>query len=63
MVKYVSLYFFYKTIFLLICFLPQYNGSKWIYEIVVKDIFFAYETEVYDMTVKLQKKFSVIQEN
>ena len=62
MIKYVQLYFFYKTVFLLICFLPQYNGCKWIYEIVVKDIFYAYEADVYDMSVTLTKKLTTIHE-
>jgi len=62
LIKYIPLYFFYKTVFLLICFLPQYNGAKWIYEIIVKDVFLAYEADLYDMSVSFTKKLTTIQE-
>ncbi len=42
----VQLYFFYKVLFLLICYLPQYNGAKYFYENVVKEMFIKYEIDV-----------------
>jgi hypothetical protein len=62
MLKSLPLYFFGKVIFLLICYLPQYNGAKWMYENIIKDIFHKYEKTVYDYTVKITKKLTVVME-
>jgi hypothetical protein len=42
----IQLYFFYKVLFLLICYLPQYNGAKYFYENLVKEMFIKYEIDV-----------------
>ena len=42
----IQLYFFYKLVFLLICFLPQYNGAKYFYENIIRGVFLKYESDV-----------------
>jgi hypothetical protein len=42
----IQLYFFYKVLFLLICYLPQYDGANYFYENFVRDIFIKYENQV-----------------
>jgi hypothetical protein len=42
----LELYFFYKVIFLLICYLPQYDGANFFYENFVREIFINYENQV-----------------
>lgn len=47
----IKMYFFYKVVFLLICFLPQYNGSEYFYLNFVKPTFRRYEADLYRMSV------------
>ena len=61
--KNLPLYFFGKVIFLLICYLPQYNGAKWIYENLIKDIFHKYEKTLYNYTVQIKQKLDVVMED
>lgn len=42
----IRLYFFYKVIFLLVMFLPQYNGAEYFYNNLIKEIFKKYEKNV-----------------
>jgi hypothetical protein len=44
----------------LICYLPQYNGARWIYENLIKDIFHKYEKILHDYSVKLTNKIAVL---
>lgn len=53
------MYFFFKIIFLLYLYLPQYNGSILVYERVFKDLFNTYESDIYDMSVNFVRKISV----
>ncbi len=52
----IPLYFFYKVVFLLICFLPNYNGAKYFYEIYVKNMFNTYGSNVYEISVAMASK-------
>jgi hypothetical protein len=52
----VSLYFFYKVLFLLVCYLPQYNGAKYFYESFLKSAFKEYEEEMYEISISLANR-------
>lgn len=52
----IPLYFFYKVTFLLICFLPHYNGAQYFYENLIKYLFIKYENDVYGISVNLAKR-------
>jgi receptor expression-enhancing protein 5/6 len=59
LLQYIPFYFFLKVIFLMAMFLPQYNGALWVYEKILKDIFNAYESHIYDFSVKVARKITV----
>jgi hypothetical protein len=52
----IRLYFFYKVVFLLILFLPQYNGADYFYTNFLKDLFQRYEEKVCDVSRSLADK-------
>ena len=52
----IQLYIFYKLVFLLICFLPQYNGAKYFYENIIRGVFLKYESDVCLISQNLAKK-------
>jgi receptor expression-enhancing protein 5/6 len=52
----IPLYFFFKVIFLLVCFLPQYNGAKYFYENFIKIAFNKYEKELYEISKNVAKR-------
>ncbi len=54
----IPMYFFFKIIFLLVLFLPQYNGAAYIYEKLLKDIFIKYESSIYDTFVNITKNIN-----
>lgn len=52
----IPLYFFYKIVFLLICFLPEYNGAEYFYRTLLKPIFNRYHNHIYEYSVQLFNK-------
>lgn len=54
----IPMYFFFKIIFLLVLFLPQYNGATYIYEKFLKDLFLKYESSIYDTFVNITKNIN-----
>jgi len=54
----IPMYFFFKIIFLLVLFLPQYNGASYIYEKLLKDLFNKYESHIYDTFVNITKNIN-----
>jgi hypothetical protein len=58
LLQYIPFYSFLKIVFLLILYLPQYNGALWIYEKLLKDAFIKYESHIYDFGVNVYKKFT-----
>ena len=52
------MYFFFKIIFLLVLFLPQYNGATYIYENLLKDLFIKYESTIYDTFINITKNIN-----
>ncbi len=52
----IRLYFFYKVVFLLILFLPQYNGADYFYTNILKELFIKYEEDLCDVTRTLAEK-------
>jgi hypothetical protein len=57
------MYFFFKIIFLLVLFLPQYNGAVYIYELLLKDLFAKYESSIYDAFMEIKNKINFPSEN
>lgn len=49
LMKKIPLYFFAKIVFLLLCFLPQYQLSGWLYNKIVRKIFWKCEGKVMDI--------------
>lgn len=58
LLQYIMFYSFIKIIFLLILFLPQYNGALWIYEKILKDLFVKYESSIYEFSINVVKKIT-----
>ena len=54
----IPMYFFFKIIFLLVLFLPQYNGASYIYEKILKDLFSKYEFVMYDAVINITKNIN-----
>lgn len=54
----IPMYFFFKIIFLLVLFLPQYNGAAYIYEKLLKDLFNKYESAIYDTFRNITKNIN-----
>jgi receptor expression-enhancing protein 5/6 len=52
----IHLYFFYKVVFLLICFLPQYNGAKYFYDTFIRRTFRKYENDVCELTAHIARR-------
>ena len=52
----IPLYFFYKVIFLMICYIPQYNGAKYFYKNFVRDVFIKYEKDVVEISSSIAQK-------
>ena len=52
---YIPFYFFIKVIFLLFCFLPQYQLSGWIYNNFIRVLFIKYEQNILNMSNQLIK--------
>ena len=46
LLKYIPFYFIIKVIFLLLCFLPQYRLSWWIYTHIISKLFQRYESAI-----------------
>ena len=59
----IPMYFFFKIIFLLVLFLPQYNGAVYIYELFLKDLFAKYESSIYETFIGMTKKINLPLEN
>jgi receptor expression-enhancing protein 5/6 len=59
---YIMFYSFLKIIFLLILYLPQYNGALWIYDKLLKDVFNKYESHIYEFSVNVVKKITKTEE-
>ena len=55
---YIPFYFFIKVIFLLFCFLPQYQLSGWIYNNCIRVLFIKYEKNILNMSNQLIKTFT-----
>jgi hypothetical protein len=55
----IPFYFFFKILFLLYLFLPQFNGATTIYEKFLKHLFNKYESHITDFSIKLVKKLTV----
>ena len=58
LLQYIMFYSFFKIIFLLILYLPQYNGALWIYEKLLKDAFIKYESHIYEFGMNVVKKIT-----
>lgn len=56
--KKVPLYFFFKIIFLLLCFMPHCQFSSHIYDNYVKKIFSKYEKKIVDYSSEIVRKFT-----
>ena len=54
----IPMYFFFKIIFLLVLFLPQYKGATYIYEKLLKDLFIKYESAIYDTFINITKNIN-----
>ena len=52
----IPLYFFYKLVFLIVCFLPQYKGAKYFYTTFIKDAFIKYENDVCEISATIAEK-------
>ena len=52
---YIPFYFFIKVIFLLFCFLPQYQLSGWIYNNFIRVLFIKYEQNILNMSNQIIK--------
>ncbi len=59
---YIPFYFFIKVIFLLLCFLPQYQLSVWLYDKFIKDLFLQYEKKILNMSNQFIKSLSYSEE-
>lgn len=57
--KYIPFYFFIKVLFLLACFLPNYQLSKWLYNNIIKWWFRKYERDVVEISEKILKTFKL----
>ena len=55
---YIPFYFFIKVIFLLFCFLPQYQLSGWIYNKFIRDLFIKYEKDILDVSNQFINNFT-----
>ena len=53
--KYIPFYFFIKVIFLLFCFLPQYQLAWWIYDNCIRKLFQKYETHIISFSNRIYK--------
>ncbi len=58
LLKKVPLYFFFKIVFLFLCFLPQYQLSSLVYNKYVKRFFVKYEKKIVDVSSKIVRKFT-----
>jgi receptor expression-enhancing protein 5/6 len=58
LLQFIPFYFFLKVVFLLILFLPQYNGAAWIYDAVLKRIFNKYEDHICKISSEVVRKIS-----
>jgi hypothetical protein len=47
------------VIFLLILISPQYNGAAWIYHKILKNIFNKYESNIYNLGLKVANTITV----
>jgi hypothetical protein len=50
-------------IFLLILYLPQYNGALYIYEKLLKNVFAKYESHIYEFSVNVVRKITIKEED
>lgn len=57
--KYIPFYFFIKVIFLLFCFLPQYQLAWWIYDNCIRKLFQKYETHIINFSNRIYKSITV----
>lgn len=62
LLKYIPFYFFIKVIFLLLCFLPQYQLAGWIYSNCLSSLFKKYETHIINISNKIVRKLTAQQE-
>lgn len=56
--KKVPLYFFAKIVFLLLCYLPQYQLAEWLYIKIVRKIFSKYEERVTNIAKEFIRKLT-----
>jgi receptor expression-enhancing protein 5/6 len=59
LLQFIPFYFFIKVIFLLVLFLPQYNGAAWFYDKLLKNLFNKYENHIIEMSNEVVKKISI----
>ena len=60
---YIPFYFFIKVIFLLFCFLPQYQFSIWIYNNCIRVLFIKYEKNILNMSNQFIRSFTTSENN
>lgn len=51
----IPMYFFYKVVFLLVLFLPEYNGAEYFYHNLLQPLFERYHNHIYEYSVHLFK--------
>ena len=56
--KKIPMYLFYKVVFLLVLFLPWYNGVHYIYNSILREWFLYYEKTLYRFSLRLKKRIS-----
>jgi hypothetical protein len=58
LLKKVPLYFFFKIVFLLLCFLPHCQFSSYVYDNYIKRFFAKYEKKIVDVSSTIVRKFT-----
>ena len=57
--KYIPFYFFIKVIFLLFCFLPQYQLAWWLYDHCIRTLFNKYESHIINFSNKIYRSITI----
>ena len=57
--KYIPFYFFIKVIFLLFCFLPQYQLAWWLYDHCIRKLFNKYESHIINFSNKIYRSITI----
>lgn len=59
LLKYIPFYFFIKVIFLIICYIPQYQLARWIYDNCLQLLFHKYETHIIEFSNTIMRSIAI----